>query len=142
MTGSIVLDICARHKVSADDFFGSRKSFKLVKARSAAVEAFRTAGFSWTSIAAVMKRDRSTVYYWGRPDYRERRMTKCRERMREKRTSDTPPMTRKMLETYNIERVRGFVEENPGCMIKAIYHSLDLHPRTVVKALKIIGATP
>jgi hypothetical protein len=43
---------------------------------------------------------------------------------------------RKMLERYNIERVRGYLEKNLGCSNKEVIRAL--HPRTVAKAIRII----
>jgi hypothetical protein len=45
---------------------------------------------------------------------------------------------RKMLERYNIERVRGYLEKNLGCSNKEVIRALHLHPRTVAKAIRII----
>lgn len=39
---------------------------------------------------------------------------------------------------YNLERVRSYVEKNPGCLNKQIIYDLKLHPRTVAKYLKRI----
>jgi len=44
----------------------------------------------------------------------------------------------KELEFYNVERVRGFLESNLGCTKKEVIHALNLNPRTVAKAIKII----
>jgi hypothetical protein len=46
----------------------------------------------------------------------------------------------KELETFNVERVRGYLERSLGCKRKEVIHALDLHPRTVAKAIKIIRA--
>lgn len=43
-----------------------------------------------------------------------------------------------MLEAYNVERVRSFLERNLGCSKTEVRRALGLHPRTVAKAVKII----
>lgn len=47
----------------------------------------------------------------------------------------------KALEFYNIERVRRFMERNLGCRLNEIEYALNLNPRTVAKAVRIIRAT-
>ena len=44
----------------------------------------------------------------------------------------------KPLEFYNVERVRSYLENNLGCSRKEVIRALDLNPRTVAKAIKII----
>ena len=44
----------------------------------------------------------------------------------------------KELEFYNVERVRDFLESNLGCKKKEVICALNLNPRTVAKAIKII----
>jgi hypothetical protein len=44
------------------------------------------------------------------------------------------------LEMFNVERVRSYLERNLGCSKKEIIEALDLHPRTVAKAIRIIRA--
>lgn len=44
----------------------------------------------------------------------------------------------KELELYNVERVRGYLERNLGCLRKEVAAALDLDPRTVSKAIRII----
>jgi hypothetical protein len=44
----------------------------------------------------------------------------------------------KDLEFHNVERVRSFLENNLGCTKKEVVFALNLHPRTVAKAIKII----
>jgi hypothetical protein len=44
----------------------------------------------------------------------------------------------KDLEFYNVERVRSFLENNLGCTKKEVVFALNLHPRTIAKAIKII----
>jgi len=44
----------------------------------------------------------------------------------------------KLVECYNIERVRSYLERNLGCSRKEVIGALDLHPRTVAKAIRII----
>lgn len=51
--------------------------------------------------------------------------------------SDFEP-ARETLELFNIERVRSYVEKNPHSLNKQIAFALDLHLRTVAKALKVI----
>jgi hypothetical protein len=45
----------------------------------------------------------------------------------------------KELEVFNVERVRSY-ERNLCCRKKEVIHALDLHPRTVAKAIRIIRA--
>lgn len=42
------------------------------------------------------------------------------------------------VERQNVERVRGYLQENLGCMQVEVCRALDLNPRTVSKAIKII----
>jgi|SRR6516162_6004526 hypothetical protein len=44
----------------------------------------------------------------------------------------------KLLEAYNIERVRSYMEKHPCWLHKQIALDLNLHPRTVAKAVRMI----
>jgi hypothetical protein len=47
--------------------------------------------------------------------------------------------SKKEIEFRNVERVREYLEKNLGCMNKEVQNALNLHPRTVAKAIKIIN---
>lgn len=44
----------------------------------------------------------------------------------------------KTLEFYNVERVRGYLENNLGASRKEVIHALGLDHRVVAKAIRII----
>lgn len=77
-TGSIVLDVCQRHHISPDEFFGRRRHRKLVEARISAIMAFRAAGFSVRGTARMMRCNHSSVAYWLNPDARDRKRATMR----------------------------------------------------------------
>jgi hypothetical protein len=70
----IVASVMAKHMIGAKDFYGVSQVVHLVKARRAAIMQLSAAGFKVPMIAKVMRRDRSTVRYWLRPDCRSRRV--------------------------------------------------------------------
>lgn len=51
--------------------------------------------------------------------------------------ADMPPGS-ETLKLYNLERVRGYIERNPRCMMKECARDLKLDPRTVSKNVRII----
>lgn len=51
---------------------------------------------------------------------------------------DETPDLQELRALHNVERVRSYLERNLGCSKKEVIRALDLHPRTVAKAIKII----
>lgn len=86
MQQSIVLQICAQHKVHPVEFFGPGRDRRLSRTRRAAILALKRAGFSNAAVARLIKRNYSTVQYWLHPDYRARRATYFRV-LRQKRAT-------------------------------------------------------
>jgi hypothetical protein len=70
----IVNAVMAKHRVGPKDFFGPSRFAHVVAARRAATLRLQADGMRVPMIARVMRRDRSSVRYWLRPDYREHRL--------------------------------------------------------------------
>lgn len=82
MKGQAIIEaVMAKHRVGPKDFFGAGWPAHVVAARKAAALRLHAAGFRVPAIARVMRRDRSSVRYWLRPDYRAHRLNyKARRR--------------------------------------------------------------
>lgn len=81
MANARIAEICFQHMVTPEEFFGPLRSRHLVAARKAAIDVLREAGLSLNACARLIKRDKSTVYYWVHPRIRDRK----REHMRKRR---------------------------------------------------------
>lgn len=90
MTGQeIIAAVMTQHRVGPKDFFGVGQAAHLVDARRAAIIRLKRAGWKVPMIAQVMRRDRSTVRYWLRPDYQARRVNYASQRRATLRTPAT-----------------------------------------------------
>jgi IS30 family transposase len=56
----------------------------LVRCRRIAIARLKAAGFSNRGISRAMKRNYSTIQYWTKPKYREKRREYCRNYMAER----------------------------------------------------------
>ena len=78
MTQSIVLTVCAAHGIAPEVFFGRSQNQKVVACRRAAIAALLNAGFSMKGCSRLMRRNYSTITYWCRDEWREKRREKAR----------------------------------------------------------------
>ena len=85
MTQSIVLQVCEQCKVHPVEFFGRGRDARLVRCRRIAIKRLKDAGFSAAGISRLIRRDYSTVLYWLKPVYREKRRERYRNYMQQRK---------------------------------------------------------
>lgn len=87
MTGSIILDVCQEHRVHPVEFFGNGRDQRLVRVRRIAIARLVDAEFNMVQIAAIMRRNYTTVRYWMIPRFRKYRKQYARDYQTKKRAA-------------------------------------------------------
>ena len=77
---SIIRDVLSEHQICADDFFGLRRDKHLTLARTDAAKRLHAAGYDWSSMARIMKRNHSTVRYYVLSSHRDRKRQYYRDK--------------------------------------------------------------
>lgn len=77
---SIIRDVLKEHQICADDFFGIRRDKHLTLARTDAAKRLHEAGYDWSSIARMMRRNHSTVRYYVLSTHRDRKRQYYRDK--------------------------------------------------------------
>lgn len=76
----IINEVLHEHELCADDFFGLRRDKHLTTARYDAAQRLRAAGYGWSAIGRLMKRNHSTVRHYCLPERRQRQMESYRDK--------------------------------------------------------------
>ncbi|MBR1122127.1 hypothetical protein JQ628_11430 [Bradyrhizobium lablabi] len=85
----LVRSVMAEHRLGEEDFFKSKRQEHL-SARIDAIKRLKAAGLNHCEIALVMRRDRSTVRYWLKPDMRARKIYRVATSRRRSTSPEAP----------------------------------------------------
>lgn len=80
---SIIDTVLREFEVADEDFFGATRGCRLVAARMAAAERLNEAGYSPREISSLIKRERTCVLYYLRPEMRAKRAVYAAQRYAE-----------------------------------------------------------
>lgn len=134
MSKSVVLTICEEYGITAEEFFGPRRDWRLTHARRVAIERLVEAGLNGKGIAAAIRRNYSTVQYWLHPEYREQRSAYAAKY----HAAHPVPRTRKLTQ----EKCRILVEAYVSGGINAakpIAIQYGINPQTVSRYTRLAG---
>jgi hypothetical protein len=81
----IINAVLSEFNVEADEFFGASRGYRLVAARMVAAERLSLAGLTPRQIAGLIKRERTCVLYYLRPEMRAQRARYYADRYEEAR---------------------------------------------------------
>lgn len=73
MTHPVIVEVCKKHGIEPQNFFGTGRTKKLWECRVEAARIFRDRGHSWQGVANLVKRNRDTIRYWLDDGYRQSR---------------------------------------------------------------------